>query len=79
MKSTTLFSLVGIELLRRYKGKHPSRVNLEDLDFEEVDKEIKANETAQAIVALEENALEGNNPDPEDALVDTVEGDEATT
>lgn len=79
MKSTTLFSLVGIKLLRRYKGKHPSRVNLEDLDFEEVDKEIKANETAQATVALKENALEGNNSDPEDALVDTVEGDEATT
>ena len=50
MKSTTLFSLVGIELLRRYKGKHPSRFNLEHLDFEEVDKEIKANETAKLLL-----------------------------
>ena len=39
--------------------KHSSRVNLEDLDFEEVDKEMEADEAAQvAAVALEKNALE---------------------
>ena len=39
--------------------KHSSRVNLEDLDFEEVDKEMEVDEAAQvAIAALEENALE---------------------
>ena len=36
----------GFELLRRYMVKHPSRVNLEDLDFEEVDKEMEADEAA---------------------------------
>ena len=39
--------------------KHSSRVNLEDLDFEEVDKEMEVDEAAQvATAALEENALE---------------------
>lgn len=40
--------------------KHSSGVNLEDLDFEEVDKEMEADEIAQvATTTLEENALEG--------------------
>jgi len=69
----------GFELLRRYMVKHPSGVNLEDLDFEEVDKEMEANEAAQAAVALKENALEGNNPNTKDALIDIAKGDEATT
>ena len=59
--------------------KHPFGVNLEELDFEEVDKEMEADEATQATVALEENALESNDPEPEDAFVDAVGGDEATT
>ena len=36
----------GFELLRRYLVKHGPGVNLEDLDFKAVDKEIEANEAA---------------------------------
>ena len=36
----------GFELLRRYLLKHGPGVNLEDLDFEAVDKEIKADKAA---------------------------------
>ena len=39
---------------------HPYGVNLEELDFEEVDKEMEADEAAQAAVASEKNAPEGN-------------------
>lgn len=41
--NTVLFSLYykGFELLRRYMIKHPYGVNLEELDFEEVDKEVE--------------------------------------
>ena len=41
----------GFELLRRYLKKHGPRTNLEELDFEVVDKEIEANEAAQATQA----------------------------
>ena len=60
--------------------KHSSGVNLGDLDFEEVDKEMEANEATQtaAVAALEENALEGYDCEPEDALVNAASGDEAT-
>ena len=34
----------GFELLRRYFIKHPSGVNLENLDLEEVDKEMAIDE-----------------------------------
>ena len=36
----------GFELLRRYLVKHGPGVDLEDLDFKAVDKEIEANEAA---------------------------------
>ena len=36
----------GFELLRRYLMKHSPRVDLEDLDFEAIDKEIKVDEAA---------------------------------
>ena len=36
----------GFELLRRYLMKHSPRVDLEDLDFEAIDKEIKEDEAA---------------------------------
>ena len=44
--NTVLFSwyFKGFELLRRYFVKHPTRVNLENLDLEEVDKEMAADE-----------------------------------
>lgn len=51
---------------------------MEELDFEEVDKEMEADEATQVAVALEENAPEGNNLEPEDAFVDATGGDEAT-
>ena len=38
----------SFELLRRYLIKHGPRTNLEDLDFEAVNKEIEADEAAQA-------------------------------
>ena len=38
----------GFELLRRYIIKHGSGVDLENLDFEAVDKEIEEDEAAQA-------------------------------
>lgn len=48
----------GFELLRRYLIKHRQGVNLDDLDFEAVDKEIEADEaasTAQASMASGED------------------------
>ena len=46
--NTVLFSwyFKGFKLLRRYFIKHPSGVDLEKLDLEEVDKEMAANEAA---------------------------------
>lgn len=41
----------GFKLLRRYLVKHPLGVNLEDLDFKEVDKEMETNEATQATAA----------------------------
>ena len=38
----------GFEMLRRYLVKHGPGGNLEDLDFEAVDKEIEVDEAAQA-------------------------------
>ena len=36
----------GLELLRRYLIKHSSGKDLEELDFEAIDKEIEADEAA---------------------------------
>ena len=79
--NTVLFSWYykGFELLRRYMLKHPFGVNLEELDFDEVDKEMEANKVAQVAAALEENTLESNDFELEDAPVDVAGGDEATT
>ena len=38
----------GFELLRRYMIKHDPGVDLENLDFEAVDKEMEEDEVAQA-------------------------------
>lgn len=52
----------GFELLRRYLTKHNLEVNLENLDFKEVDKEIKAGEVAKATAAI----VEGDAPEAKD-------------
>ena len=51
--TTVLFSwyFKGFELLRRYFIKHPSGVDLEKLDLEEVDKEMAAEKAAQSSAA----------------------------
>ena len=59
--------------------KHPSGVNLDELDFKEVDKEMEADEVTQAAATLEKNTLMGNDPKPEDSPIDVAGGDEATT
>ena len=78
--NTVLFSWYykGFELLRRNMVKHLRTVNLEELNFEEVDKEMEADEAAQAVATLEENAPKGNNPELEDAPIDAAGGDKAT-
>ena len=58
----------GFELLKRYFIKHPSGVDLEKLDLEEVDKEIAANEAAQ-YSTIETNAPE-NAPATDDVATD---------
>ena len=46
--NTVLFSwyFKGFELLRRFFVKHPTRVDLQNLDWEEVDKEMAADEAS---------------------------------
>ena len=48
----------GFELLRRYLIKHGPGMDLEDLDFRAIDKEIEADEAAQAAVATGEDPPE---------------------
>lgn len=45
----------GFKLLRRYLVKHGLRADLEDLNFEAIDKEMEADE---AVVATDENLVE---------------------
>ena len=59
-----LFRSKGFELLRRYFIKHPSGVDLEKLNLEEVDKEMAADEAAQSSAAktdAPENAPESGS------------------
>ena len=56
------WSFKAFELLRRYLTKHNLEVNLENLDFKEVDKEIKAGEVAKATAAI----VEGDAPEAKD-------------
>jgi len=60
----------GFELLRRYLVKHPIRVDLENLDLEEVDREMAADEASQS-TAPEGDALE-NTPLPPPVSDDTA-------
>ena len=57
--NTILFSwyFKGFKLLRRYLVKHPTGVDMESLDLEEVDKEMAMDEAAQS------SALEGDVPE----------------
>ena len=54
----------GFELLRRYMIKHGSGVDLENLDFEVVDREIEEDEAAQA--SAQTAASIGVEPPPAD-------------
>ena len=49
----------GFELLRRYLVKHDPGVDLEDLDFKAINKEIEIDEAAQASQAV---AIAGDDP-----------------
>ena len=68
--NTVLFSwyFKGFELLRRYFIKHPSGVDLEKLDLEEVDKEMAADKAVQSFAA-ETDAPE-NDPESGGAAAD---------
>ena len=64
--NSVLFSwyFKGFELLRRYFIKHPSGVDLEKLDLEEVNREMAADEAAQSSAAetdTPENAPESGS------------------
>ena len=60
----------GFELLKRYLVKHGSRDDLENLDFESIDKEMEANEAAQAAATNDGNPAnpkrEALRPDGDD-------------
>ena len=69
--NTVLFSqyFKGFEFLRRYFIKHPFVVDLENLDLEEVDKEMAVDEASRS------KALDGDAPEsalPPSAGDDTV-------
>ena len=53
----------GFELLRRYLIKHEPGTNLEDLDFEVVDKEIEEDEAAQAAASISAEPSQANKDD----------------
>ena len=52
----------GFELLRRYLEKHGLEIDLEDLDFEAIGKEIEKDEVAQATQASQATASTGEDP-----------------
>ena len=57
----------GFELLSRYLVKHGLGIDLEDMDFETIAKEIEADEAAQATTAPDKNLMdprEGGNDAP---------------
>ena len=75
--STVLFSwyFKGFELLRRYLVKHPTGVDLPNLDLEVVDQEMAADEAAQS------SAFEGDAPGAGDAPAagDALDADDPIT
>ena len=68
----------SFQLLKRYLVKQPFGVDLENLEFEEVDKEIEIDEVTEA-ATIEENVSEENTANSECASVDAAGGDEAVT
>ena len=48
----------GFELLRRYLVKHGLGIDLEDMDFETIAKEIEADEAAQATTVADKNLVD---------------------
>ena len=72
--NTVLFSWYykEFELLRRFLVNHPTDIDLEELDFEVVDKEMAIDKAAQASQAIQATvvALEGSTPE----LVETDRG-----
>ena len=74
--NTILFSwyFKGFELFRRYLVKHPTRVNLQNLDLEVVDQEMATDEAAQSS-APEDNVVKKT---PVDDATAAVVGDDAT-
>ena len=58
--NTVLFNWYykGFELLRRYLVKHDLEADLENLDFESIDREMEADEAAQATTITDENPAE---------------------
>ena len=53
----------GFELLRRYLIKHGPGIDLEDLDFEAIDKEIEEDEAAQVAVSTDVEPSQANQDD----------------
>jgi len=52
----------GFELLRRYLVKRGPETNLEDLNFKAIDKEIEADEVAQAAQATQATTAADKDP-----------------
>ena len=75
--NTVLFSwyFKGFELLRRYLIKHPSGVDLQNLDLEVVDQEMAANKATQSSAPEDPVA---DKPDAQDTST-AVTGDDAAT
>nr|POE82584.1 hypothetical protein CFP56_46433 [Quercus suber] len=68
--NTVLFSwyFKGFELLRRYLVKHPTGVDMGNLDLEEVDKEMASDEAAAS--ATPANDVPGDAPADDDTVAD---------
>ena len=68
--NTVLFSwyFKGFELLRRYLVKHPTGVDLQNLDLEVVDQDMATDEAAQSS-APEDNIAEKTNADDASTVV----------
>ena len=58
----------GFELLRCFLVKHPTSVDLEELDLEAMDKEMAAEKAAEASQAVQDTVVapEGSTSDPVD-------------
>ncbi|XP_065628559.1 uncharacterized protein LOC136067136 [Quercus suber] len=68
--NTVLFSwyFKGFELLRRYLVKHPTGVDMGNLDLEEVDKEMASDEAAASVTPADD--VPGDAPADDDTVAD---------